>query len=1027
MNRQSTLFLRSQKVARKLLLSFFASNYLAFVQFAGAQTVEPPKLETLELNAPVEKEIVAGKIQKYKIVLDANQYASVIVEQRGIDVVVRVFNDTDERAMAQRDLAAKIDGREELGFMAAKAGAYRFEVEARPLPSPSGRYAVWLAEVRQPTEKEIRLEEARRLHNESYLFWKAGKFTEAVPVAERALAIREAELGAEHVDVATSVGQLALIFSELGDYERSISLYRRSLMIREKILGIEHADLAALLSNLGVLSRVNAEIANAENYMKRALEIREKTLPPNDPGIAQTLRALGALYLDKGDRDKALEYALRGLAIIEKSLGPEHAGIASTLSGIGNIYNAKGDYESAQKYHARAMAVAEKNYGPDHPRTGDTIGDAAISYLAQGDYGRAEPLLRRTLAIIEKSIGKEHRNYALALEKLAVLYTDTGDYQKAEDLYKDALGIVEKLFGLKHSLVLLFLNDLARNYEAKGDIAAALETMTKARKIREQYTPLVMAASSERQKLSYLNNNVFYETNLNISTHAKLAPDNPKALEIALTTILERKGRVSDAMASEFAALRKSLDPGDQILLDKLRETTAQLARKILNEPSRIKPEEYQEQIRNLEEQKEKLEVEIGRRNEEFRSQIQPVTIAAIRSLIPENAALVEFGTYYPYDPKLPESKAYGESRYIAYVLHRTGKIEWKDLGETKTIDQAVDAFRQSLSDAKSKDVKQLARDLDERVMQPIRGLAGSTKQFLISPEGELNLIPFEALVDEEKSYLVENYAFTYLTSGRDLMRMQNPRENKNVSLIVADPSFGKPPAGKTPEKISGRDLSETYFTPLRGTMEEARVIKTLFPDAASLTGTQATETALKAATAPRILHVATHGFFLQDEESVNLAARSRGGAAQSETENPLLRSGLALAGANRREEGKDDGILTALEASNLNLWGTKLVVLSACDTGIGEVKNNEGVYGLRRAFFLAGTESLVMSLWSVSDQVTRELMTDYYKNLKQGIGRGAALRKVQLEMLKKNNRQHPFYWAAFIQSGEWANLDGKR
>jgi CHAT domain-containing protein len=122
-----------------------------------------------------------------------------------------------------------------------------------------------------------------------------------------------------------------------------------------------------------------------------------------------------------------------------------------------------------------------------------------------------------------------------------------------------------------------------------------------------------------------------------------------------------------------------------------------------------------------------------------------------------------------------------------------------------------------------------------------------------------------------------------------------------------------------------------------------------------------------------------------------------------------------------------DDGILTALEASNLNLWGTQLVTLSACDTGVGEVKNGEGVYGLRRAFFLAGSETLVMSLWPVSDYVTRELMTEYYGGLKKGLGRGEALRQAQLDMLKRKGRQHPFYWASFIQSGDWANLDGKR
>ena len=140
-----------------------------------------------------------------------------------------------------------------------------------------------------------------------------------------------------------------------------------------------------------------------------------------------------------------------------------------------------------------------------------------------------------------------------------------------------------------------------------------------------------------------------------------------------------------------------------------------------------------------------------------------------------------------------------------------------------------------------------------------------------------------------------------------------------------------------------------------------------------------------------------------------------------------MLRSGLALAGANLHKGDDDDGILTALEAAGLNLWGTKLVTLSACDTGIGEVKNGEGVYGLRRAFVLAGTETLVMSMWPVSDYVTREMMTAYYKGLKQGQGRGEAMRQVQLSMLKSKDRAHPFYWASFIQSGEWANLDGKR
>jgi CHAT domain-containing protein len=231
--------------------------------------------------------------------------------------------------------------------------------------------------------------------------------------------------------------------------------------------------------------------------------------------------------------------------------------------------------------------------------------------------------------------------------------------------------------------------------------------------------------------------------------------------------------------------------------------------------------------------------------------------------------------------------------------------------------------------------------------------------------------------------------------------------------------------------------LAQADFTPLPGTSEEATALRELLPQATVLTRAQATETALKQAAAPHILHVATHGFFIAAAPEIAATTRGQrlllqqksGGStgAISPTENPLLRSGLALAGVNARRSGTDDGILTAFEAAALDLWGTRLVVLSACDTGVGEVKNGAGVYGLRRALALAGAETQVMSLWPVSDQGTRDLMIKYYKALQDGQGRGEAMRQVQLQMLKGEKRWHPYFWASFIVSGEWANLDGKR
>jgi CHAT domain-containing protein len=328
--------------------------------------------------------------------------------------------------------------------------------------------------------------------------------------------------------------------------------------------------------------------------------------------------------------------------------------------------------------------------------------------------------------------------------------------------------------------------------------------------------------------------------------------------------------------------------------------------------------------------------------------------------------------------------------------------------------------------------------------------MAGETRRLLIAPDGSLNLIPFAALVDEQNRYLVRRYAISYLTSGRDLLRLQVSLPSKNAPLVVANPIFGGVQTVATPggqgsgnsqagDQVLGQiNPTVVFLQELPGTEREAKAIKVVMPGASMLLREQATETAVKQSMAPSVLHIATHSFFLGDQEAPPVETRGvpddnplRISAALSKwaakVENPLLRSGLALAGANERRSGDDDGVLTAMEAASLDLWGTKLVALSACNTGLGEVRNGEGVYGLRRALVLAGSETQVMSLWPVLDKQTRGLMVGYYRRLLKGEGRGEALRQMQLEMLKDAKLQHPYYWASFIQAGEWANLDGRR
>jgi CHAT domain-containing protein len=405
----------------------------------------------------------------------------------------------------------------------------------------------------------------------------------------------------------------------------------------------------------------------------------------------------------------------------------------------------------------------------------------------------------------------------------------------------------------------------------------------------------------------------------------------------------------------------------------------------------------------------------------------------------------VELVQYTPFHPQAqkPQQEWSGTPRYVAYVLRQKDEPAWVDLGEAAPIDQAVAKLRAALSNPNRTDVQRLARALDEKVMRPVRPLLGNARLILLSPDGALNLVPFGALVDEENRYLIERFTFVYLTTGRDLLRLQVLSQERQGPVVIANPDFDDgdaPPlmqvAATTNSAESRRsaDFTTLRFGPLPGTAGEALGLQDLLSKSQMLTGAAATEAALKQVHGPRILHIATHGFFLANQPQQPEATRgvtvvhddSSLRPSSLWVENPLLRSGLALSGANLRQSRNEDGVLTALEAAGLDLWGTKLVVLSACETGVGAVQNGEGVYGLRRALVMAGAESQVMSLWKVADEATRDLMVAYYKRLLSGEGRAEALRQVQLTMLASADRSHPFYWASFIPSGQWAPIGGQ-
>ena len=976
------------------------SQVLDELKFVEHPQQNQQEVTTLEFGKPVERELVGGQKHIYQFALTEGQYTRVEIRQLSIEVGM-LLHLPDGKTITIVDVPGSMQA-PGFGLVAESSGVYKVSVFTRS-KAPLGRYEIRIAQLRPATKNEHELQEASDLAARVMELTREGKYLEARPYAVRVLEIRERLLEADNVLVAKSLDYLSMNYEVTGDYLNALSLRERALTIFEKLPG-DHAE------------------------------------------VAHEFYSLGRLHQAKGDYLKAEEMYQKALSIYEKVNQSESVLVAYVFSSLGDIYYDRGVYASAEGYYERSRATLEKLLGPDHYHLRSSfVALGKVAYDA-GDYSKAEAKFQRALALSEKAFGQDNERLTGDINVLAMLYCTTGEYAKAEAFYQRAL-LIEQKGGMSSDNTNETLFGLGRLYAAQGMPFEAVKFQAQASEIEERHVELNLAAGSEREKLAFLAN-LSSHLSRNISLHTHFAPNDPAALNLAVTTILQRKGRAQDAMSASFAALRSRFGAEDQKLLDELSGINGKLASLVLNGPQKLTSAEHQQQIKKLEEEREKLEEEISNRSAGFYRRPAPVNLADVQAAIPDDAALIEFAVYRPFDANAPDNKtAYGEPHYVVYVARGRGKVQWKELGLAKEIDDGVAALRQALRDPQSKDVQLLARSVDEKVMQPVRALTGNATNLLISPDGELNLVPFAALVDEQGRYLIERYSFSYLTSGRDLLRMQVARESKSQPLVIANPLFGEPhtellaKANASTKPVilnnrrrsvtTARDLSAVYFAPLGGTAREAYSIATIFPEARLLTGAQATESALKQAAAPRLLHIATHGFFLQSAGPAagdNAPAATQGINTKARIENPLLRSGLALAEANlRNANSNDDGILTALEASGLNLWGTKLVVLSACDTGLGEVRNGEGVYGLRRAFVLAGAESLVMSLWPVSDYSTRALMTNYYKNLKQGLGRGESLRRVQLDMIKRNPKLHPFYLANFSQSGEWANLDGKR
>ena len=874
-----------------------------------------------------------------------------------------------------------------------------------------------------------------------------------------ALVLAERSLRNDHPALVEILRRLGIAASSLGNLADARRLAERAREIGERSLAPCDPARVGLAIAVGLSLRYEGEYGDARKLYRSALSnLRacanagsahassdvEASLVFNDADVA---RDVG----DLGEADALYEQAID---IWSKGLGSDHPFVATGIDALAEVVAARGQTRRARVLYERALAGRRRSLGRTHPQVAWTLTNLAKTTADEGNVSAALRYLDEAITIYKKARAPyEPDHLARVLELRGLLEARRGNLKTARASLTDALNERTRIFGESHPLVAETRSILAGVDLASGDAQAALSGALEAERLGREHLLFTVRYLPERQAMTY-------------------AAKRPRGLDLALTIAggsVSDPGAVFDAVIrsrgvilDEFAAARRRAATSSQPEVAALmtaattaRQRFANLVVRSLQEPvSRVLLEEARKQ-------KDDAERALAERNVEARAELRRVSAGLndVRKALPPNAALVSFIRYER--TRIPEGAqsirgATPEFLYAAFVMRPgSGPITFVPLGSAVGLDASVRSWRNEASGQSiasgalrtraDRSYLAAATRLRRTVWEPLaRHVVGASRIFVV-PDGLLNLVNLAALPDGD-GYLAERASVIhYLTTERDLLLPMREAGAPSGLLTVGGPAFDEQPTAVSTSARRSADcqsLASLHFQSLPGSLSEVAEISRLWPrtnasDVTVLSGPAATETAVKnAAAGHRVVHLATHGFFLgADCTPVPAGVRAVGGlvslsgaAATAGEENPLLLTGLVFAGANKRGAAaldQDEGILTAEEIAGLNLQGTEWAVLSACDTGLGEIRAGEGVFGLRRAFQIAGARTIIMSLWPVEDESTRDWMRALYEGrLRQHLDTAQAVRAAGLAVLharrQKGQSTHPFYWAAFVAAGDW-------
>jgi len=769
------------------------------------------------------------------------------------------------------------------------------------------------------------------------------------------------------------------IASSRGDVALAERLVTSALARTEKRSGPDSPDVVAPLLALVRHAIDRRDLRRAALLLDRAVPIAERSTSFALTHATQLASVQTLLVL--GQEDRATEAAQRAVQDAEERLGPDHPALVDGLLVLGLLESRRGKASAPERF-ARAELLARRALGEPSPALGVIAMGHGLALFQLGRGREAEPHLARAEQALARSPSRAYERSLVGAIRSSIA-VDRGDAAAAVKLAEDAV------------------------LHSESDLASALGRGTD----RENDEIVDLRTTPHR---------LLVDAQLRVGT-------DPRAARAAATAVLRAKERSRESAALSLLAARRSLSPADVAALDAVTQARKDAATLDAARVPAAAEASRQERATAAWQRVFELERGLAARGGAAAAIAGKVTVDDVAAALPQGSALVELVVYERRSSKSADA----QERYAAYVIRPDRSVVGVDLGPVSEIDASArslleGAGRESATDASLPH----ARALHDRLLRPLGAALAGVQHLVVAPDGALATIPFGMLVDGDGRRVLERVGVSYVGSGRDLL--PRPRSApRSAPVVVSDPDFGER-AASAGSAAGASLIARAYFARIPGTAAEARVIQRLLPDAVGLSGERATETALKELHGPRLLHVATHGFFL---DALGAASGVRGfeivdepvatKAGPPRRGDPMTSSGLALAGANRRQSGADDGILSALEASSLDLAGTRLVVLSACQTGLGDAAAGHGVYGLRRALAVAGAESVVMTSWAVSDEVTATLMERFYRELAAGAGRAEALRTAQLAVASNPKTSHPYYWAAFVLAGDTRTLEG--